>query len=274
MLRAAPAGAVDEREPVALRSRTRRSNAACEIVIGPRPSASSTGESSIAAHRQGELRALGGGDREARRRRCRWCSVAQPVVDDRAVGAERSATRVVEPSLPVEREQLGDRRRVDRVDDLLVAERERRRPGGSRVTAVHAGRGGDRARDRRVDRRPAVRAGDRRASPRCAARACRVVVSLQARGDHGDRGHQRDADHQRRRGDGRAARVAHRVAAGEPRRRSRRAARPGGRPPTPAARTARASSRTLRAARVGVAQRRHRRRPASRAAPGSARRAA
>ena len=71
------------------------------------------------------------------------------------------------------------------------------------------------------------------------------VVSRRPVGDDGDQRYQRDADHQRGRGHGRAAGVAHRVAAGELARRSRRSARPAGRATEASARTARAGRRSL-----------------------------
>ena len=69
------------------------SNVAWEIVIGPRPSASSTGDFSIASTVSAsfvplaEVTASGSPT-------FRWCSVAQPLVDDRAVLAE-AGDRVV-----------------------------------------------------------------------------------------------------------------------------------------------------------------------------------
>ena len=86
-----------------------------------------------------------------------------------------------------------------------------RRPGGTLLALPDAG---DRRLDLGVDRRPAVGGGhDRRRLHAVLERAAALV--LEALGDDGHRGHERDADHQRAGRGGGAAGVAHRVVAGE-----------------------------------------------------------
>ena len=116
------------------------------------------------------------------------------LVDDRAVGPERRQHGVVALD-PVEAEQAADRP-GRRVDGLLVAERER---------AVLADRGDADAgvrrapRDGRVGRRPAVGAGDHVRRRRCGRSSEPCVVSFRPAATTVTSGHQRDADHQRRR---------------------------------------------------------------------------
>ena len=137
------------------------------------------------------------------------------LVDDRAVGAEPAPARCRRP-------------RPSRSDSmpalaagsiaLTVSLSPNASPRSWRI-AGHVAGPRERALDRRLGRRPAVRAGDHvaRADALLQRAAGRV---LQARGDDRDERDQRDADRQRRRGRHRAAGLAHRVAPREPARRA------------------------------------------------------
>ena len=179
------------------------------------------------------------------------CSAAQPL-STIAPSSPSVVSDLARAVLPLEVEHLGDRRRVDPVDDLLAAGRE------AAVLAQRADRGdarGLRRRpgDRGIDRRPPVLRGDHvRRRDAVVERALGLLP--EAVGHDGDGGHEHHADHQRARGTGRAARVAHRVAArelaGRAADRGRRAAQQRRRGAHRARREPQLASR-----RIGVAQR-------------------
>ena len=202
------------------------------------------------------------------------CSRAQPS-STIAPSRPRPVGHAVVAARPVEGVHAADGGRLDGVDRLLVAEGEPAVLADAGDADARAGHGGL---DGRVGRRPAVGAGDDvRGGHAVLERAARRV--LQARGDDRDERDQGDADGQRGRGGQRAARLAHRVAAGEP---AGRAAH--GLPGAAEQRGERRAPRGRGAAggplaAIGAAQRRHRRdargppgrdrgpRPASRPCP-------
>ena len=141
----------------------------------------------------------------------RWCFLAHPssTIAPSAPSAA-SVAREACGCLPLEVEDLADRRRIDGVDALGLAVG----PHGvlaDRRCGAHAGDGRRLARGVAVDRRPAVVAGEHvRGGDALLQRALRRV--LQAGGDDRQRGDERHADGQRRGRDGRAARRTHGVA--------------------------------------------------------------
>ena len=177
--------------------------AGVQIVIGPRPSASITGEFSMP--RTVSVRRLSAGRDDVKRVADAEVVLLGPaLVDDRAVGAQRGQRGGELVRLPLEVEDLPIVAGSTALT-LSVRRRPARRPGGSRWPCARRG-------PPRALRAGSRSTGDQPSSPgiTCVGgdalleRALRRV--LQAGGDDRHRGDERHADGQRRGRDGRAAR--------------------------------------------------------------------